>query len=66
MKFNLLSAVMTEIEASFTREEINAFPDFEAFWAEIDVINAYEDEWEAWKKKGIKETYKQIFKELRA
>lgn len=41
----ILGYVRTEIEVSFELEEILKFDSFEDFYAQVDVQNAYEEEW---------------------
>jgi len=62
---NLEESVNTEVTECYTPEEIAHFEHFEAFWDAIDVQNAYEEDWDKWQGKGIKETYKIVFDKLR-
>lgn len=52
MKDDILIDIEKEILASFEVEELRRM-NFGEFWAEIDVINAYEDDWnpDTWKDK---------------
>lgn len=45
-----LKAVLSEVRASYTKEELMAFPTFQAFFDNEDVRNAYEENWEAEKE----------------
>lgn len=54
-----------EVDASFTQEELNDYSDFQDFWGDVEVQNAYEEEWERWKAKGVKEVYLRVFNERR-
>lgn len=52
MNDDILNDIEKEILASFEVEELRRM-NFGEFWAEIDVINAYEDDWnpDTWKDK---------------
>lgn len=56
--------VKTEIFSSFTKEEIILFVNFDEFWDQVDAQNAYEEEWQDWKNKGIKNIYLEIYQEI--
>jgi hypothetical protein len=61
----IVSGVRLEIESHYTLEEIKDYSSFQDFWEDIDASNAYEGEWERWKRNGIKAVYSAIFKEMR-
>lgn len=52
MSNDILKHIETEILASFEVEELKRMT-FGEFWAEVDVLNAYEEDWnpETWKDK---------------
>jgi hypothetical protein len=56
-----LRAVKEEVTESFTSEEIHELGSFEEFFKEVDIQNAYEEEWEP---KKYKPYYLQVYKEL--
>lgn len=58
------SAVLREVLSSFTREEMEKLNSFEAFWDQVDIQNAYEEEWDSWKKSGIKAVYAAVYEVL--
>lgn len=64
---DIKTLVKEEIMSSFLPCEIDG-PSltFEAFWSQVDVMNAYEEEWPKWKASGIKAIYQQVFEELRS
>ncbi len=57
--------VTKEIRSSFSTDEIVSFTSFAKFWASVDVMNAYEEEWKSWKSKGIKSTYREVYYDLK-
>lgn len=57
--------VTIEVRASFTSDEILEFKNFDKFWETIDGQNAFEEEWQAYKKNGIKGIYKEAYYDLK-
>lgn len=57
--------VMQEVTSSYDHDEIRGFKNFQEFWDQVDTQNAYEEEWKAWKKKGIKFTYREVYYQLK-
>jgi len=47
LKSSTLKLVTTEVLSSFSEKEMSEFKSFEDFFAEVDVQNAYEEEWDA-------------------
>jgi len=41
----LIEDLIEEIDNVFYDNELLAFPDFEAFYQEVEIYNAYEEEW---------------------
>ena len=62
--FNVYNDVKEEITSIYTEDEIAAFKNFDEFWDSVDVLNAYEPDWEKWKGKGVKDVYVLVFREL--
>lgn len=62
---DIVGQVTTEVKASYSNDELLAFPSFAKLWETVDAQNGYEDEWKAWKAKGIKSTYRKVFYQLR-
>lgn len=60
MKEEVLILVIEEVVSCFTEKEMKSFKNFEDFFQEIDVINAYEPEWN--NGKGYKSYYKKVWK----
>ena len=58
----LIDAIKEEIYACYESEELAAFKNFKKFFDEVDVTNAYEEEWNP---KYYKPYYKKVFNELR-
>lgn len=58
--------VTLEIVSTFEEEEFSTFSDFEDFFAEVDVNNAYEEDWPEWLENGVKGTYEEVWNELRS
>lgn len=63
---DLYKDVRLEVESSFEPEELEEFITFDDFFAEVDVQNAYEEEWELHKSRGIAKVYLQVWLDLKA
>ena len=63
----LKKAVYEELTADYDKhtahQAFDKFSTFKEFWDDVDVTNAYEEEWKEWKRKGIKNLYKEIYNE---
>ena len=55
--------IVEEILISFTLEELKAMS-LSEFIDAIDVLNAYEEEWQYWKNSGVLELYKYAYEVL--
>ena len=62
----LKNEVAKEVLSTYTHEEIREFKNFREFWGQVETQNAYEEDWKAWKKKGIKATYSSVYYQLRS
>lgn len=61
----LQKLVQTEVEASYTKEEIMTYVSFEAFWNDVKTKNFYEEERKDGKLLEVKIIYERVFDELR-
>lgn len=57
--------VTQEVLATYTHDEIRAYKNFQDFWEDVDINNAYEEEWESWKRRGIKSVYLKVYYEYK-
>lgn len=60
----LKQAVREEVTSSFTLQEMIGLGTFDKFFDEVDVMNAYEEEWKGHKENGIREVYHQVWEEV--
>lgn len=58
-----MEAIKIEVTSTYSIEELKLCPSFEAFFDLVDVVNAYEDEWNE-KKEYWRPYYKQVWSEL--
>ena len=58
----LIKAITEEVTSCYEAEELADFENFTAFFNDVDVTNAYEEEW---KPKYYKPYYKKVFRKLR-
>ena len=52
--------VKTEVDSTFV---LNSYTCFDEFWDDVEVANAYEEEWIGLKNMGVKEIYRQVYNE---
>ncbi len=62
----LSDLIHLELLEAYDIDEIKAFPSFSEFWHEIEVQQAYEEDWAFWKENGIRGLYEKLFNEFRA
>lgn len=55
--------IIEEVLISFTLKELNALT-LSEFIDQVDVQNAYEEDWKAWRDSGIFELYKYAYEVL--
>ena len=57
-------AIREDVMSSFESEEIKEFKSFEAFFDQVDTLNAYEEGWDD-RKELDKPTYKKVYNFLK-
>lgn len=57
-------AIREDVMNSFEAEEIKEFKSFEAFFDQVDTLNAYEEGWDD-RKESDKPTYKKVYNFLK-
>jgi hypothetical protein len=58
-----MANIKEEVESCFTRLEIIQMTDFEDFFSEVDVCNAYEEGWED-SKEFYKPFYESVYNDI--
>jgi len=64
MDQQILNAIRSEVLSCFESDEIKGFTSFDDFFEEVDVINAYEEEWED-SKDVYRPYFETVYSELR-
>jgi hypothetical protein len=59
----IMEAVRLEVDSSFTRLEIIQLTDFEDFFSEVDIQNAYEENWNR-DKEFYKPFYESVYHDI--
>lgn len=59
-----LKLIEKDILETWDLSEINAFPNFESFWNEIEIENAYEEDWDK-EREYWRPYFYEVFKKLR-
>ena len=62
-KEETLAGIKEDVENCFTRLEIIQMTDFEDFFSEVDVWNAYEESWETYKA-FYKPFYESVYNDI--
>lgn len=63
---NEYEMILAEVLSIYTSQEMRGFKSFDEFWDQVNIQNAYEEEWTEEAKAHYKPYYKSVYSILRA